>query len=86
MSNKRQGPDSWAFDVSDGALIDPVRRVNLNEEGNWRFREKANVDPEQSGRLLGGVMIGKVPNEVTYAQFSSSESTVSRSNSTLIGL
>jgi hypothetical protein len=63
-----KGPDCYAFDVSDGILLDPVRRVNLNPEGNWLFREKANINPEKSGHLLGRVMIGKVPNEVTYAE------------------
>lgn len=45
-----------------------MRRVNLDTEGNWVFREKANINPEKSGHLLGRIMIGKVPNEVTYAE------------------
>ncbi|KAF3028981.1 hypothetical protein E8E15_009918 [Penicillium rubens] len=68
FSQKFQGPDCYTFDVSDGVLLDPVRRVNLNPNGNWVFREKANINPQNSGHLLGRVMIGKVPNEVTYAQ------------------
>ncbi|KAJ5458912.1 hypothetical protein N7530_010856 [Penicillium desertorum] len=59
-------PDCYAFDVSNGVVLDPVHRVNLNEEGNWHFREKVN-NPDQDS-LLGRVMIGKVPHEVTYAQ------------------
>ncbi|CAG8921750.1 unnamed protein product [Penicillium salamii] len=63
-----KGPDYYVFDVSDGILLDPVNRVNLNPNGDWHFREKANMDPEENGNLLGRVMIGKVPNEVTYAE------------------
>lgn len=59
--------DCYAFDVSDGIVLDSVHRVNLNPEGNWLFREK-QVDPKMSVRRLGRVMIGKVPNEVTYAE------------------
>ncbi|EKV04775.1 serine threonine protein kinase [Penicillium digitatum] len=63
-----KGPDCYAFDVSDGIILDPARRVNLNQEGNWFFRGRANINPEKSGHLLGRVMIGKVPNEVTYVE------------------
>ncbi|CAG8151161.1 unnamed protein product [Penicillium salamii] len=63
-----KGPDCYVFDVSDGPLLDSVNRVNRNPEGNWRFRGNANIDPKEYGNLLGKVMIGKVPNEVTYAE------------------
>ena len=46
-------------------LSDPVNRSNRNEGSNWHFREKLNVDPTQSGQLIGIVMVGKVPHEAT---------------------
>ncbi|KAJ5473493.1 hypothetical protein N7475_003059 [Penicillium sp. IBT 31633x] len=63
-----KGSNCYVFDVSDGIILDSVNRVNLNPDGDWHFRERANVHPERSGHLLGMVMIGKVPNEISYAQ------------------
>lgn len=60
--------DCYAFDISDRILLDPIRRVNLNPEGDWLFREKANINPERSGHLLRRVMIRKVPNKITYTE------------------
>ncbi|KAJ5550595.1 hypothetical protein N7535_001462 [Penicillium sp. DV-2018c] len=63
---RSKGPDCYAFDATDGIILDSGR--DLNPEGNWHFREKANHNPEKDGHFLGRVMIGKVPNEVTYAE------------------
>lgn len=63
-----KGLDCYAFDVSDGLILDPVNRLNCNEGYNWHFREKVNVDPTQGGHLIGMVMVGKVPHEAIDAQ------------------
>lgn len=63
-----KGPDCTAYDVSDGAIPDPNTRQDLNPERNWFFRPKERVDPIRSGRLIGRVLIGKVPNHISDAQ------------------
>lgn len=62
-----KGLDSNAYDVSDGARPDPMARQDLNPSRDWHFRAKLGVSPILSGRLLGKVMVGKVPNNVTDA-------------------
>lgn len=54
-----------AYDATDAIDLDPVTGEDRNPERNWLFRVKDNVDMLQISRLLGMVMIGKVPNEVT---------------------
>jgi len=73
---KSNGPDSLAFDVSDGAKPDPVTRQDTNSDYNWIFRSKTQVDPIRSGRLIGRVLIGKVPNNITDLQIQSILATV----------
>lgn len=53
-----------SFDVTNGARVDPVNRVNLNPDGDWYFRHQTRVDPSRSARFIGMIMIGKVPNTV----------------------
>ncbi|KAI9036452.1 serine threonine protein kinase [Aspergillus affinis] len=60
------GADCHAYDVTDNLLIDPNSRTNLNPHNGWRFRHNPNEDPERNPRILGMVMIGKVPNDVPY--------------------
>lgn len=62
-----KGSDSDAYDVTDAAIVDPLTRQNLNPNHDWHFRPKVGVNPHNSGRLLGRVMIGKMPNNVTNA-------------------
>lgn len=68
---KPNGPDSHAFDVSDGILLHPTHRVDLNPDGNWLFRAEANANPDDNSHLLGRVMIEKVPDEVRYVKIHS---------------
>ncbi|KND86749.1 hypothetical protein TOPH_08602 [Tolypocladium ophioglossoides CBS 100239] len=56
-----------AYDVSDGATIDPDTWQDLNPSREWYFRPKHGVDPVRSGRLLGRIIIGKVPKNITDA-------------------
>jgi hypothetical protein len=65
---KSRGSDCNAYDVSDGVTPDPESRQDLNPERDWLFRSKEQVDPTRSGRLIGRVLIGKVPNRITDAE------------------
>ncbi|RMZ76315.1 hypothetical protein DV738_g4993, partial [Chaetothyriales sp. CBS 135597] len=60
-----KGNDSHAFDVSDASIPDPLTRRDLNPNHDWHFRPKLAVNPLLSGRLLGRIMIGKVPKDFT---------------------
>ncbi|PGG95570.1 hypothetical protein GX51_08215 [Blastomyces parvus] len=54
-----------AYDVSDGVRLNGETGQDLNSERDWFFRVKNNVNPLDSGRLVGRVMIGKVPPQTT---------------------
>jgi hypothetical protein len=60
------GRDCCAYDVTNAAHPDPVTRVDFNPDRNWFFRATTNVNPMASTRLLGRVMIGKVPCATGY--------------------
>ncbi|OAG35750.1 hypothetical protein AYO21_10067 [Fonsecaea monophora] len=60
-----KGFDSNVYDVTDATVPDPITRVDLNPNHDWRIRSKMSVNPMHSGRLLGRVMIGKVPSHIT---------------------
>jgi hypothetical protein len=71
VSPKRpSGRSSYAYDVTDGVRLDPDRRLDLNPDRNWYFRESPLVNPEISSHLLVRIMIGKVPHHVprTYIE------------------
>ncbi|KAI1962427.1 hypothetical protein LOZ58_002769 [Ophidiomyces ophidiicola] len=54
------GRDNAAYDVSDGVILNSETGQDLNLAREWHFR-KANVNPLESGRLIGRIVIGKVP-------------------------
>ncbi|RJE23507.1 hypothetical protein PHISCL_04176 [Aspergillus sclerotialis] len=56
--------DCQAYDVSDGVSLDPVSGEDLNPDRNWLFRSKSNVDIFHHDRLIGRILIGKVPSWV----------------------
>ncbi|KYK60860.1 hypothetical protein DCS_01998 [Drechmeria coniospora] len=67
MPKRSKGPDCHAYDVSDGPVLDPNKRQDLNPEHAWESRVKLGVDPLRSGRLISRIIIGKVPKHVDLA-------------------
>jgi hypothetical protein len=65
LPKKQKGADSKTYDASDGSMPDPLTRQELNPNHDWRFRYRMSVNPWISGRLLGRIMVGKVPANVT---------------------
>lgn len=66
----------YAFDVSDNMVQHPTttaqtQSVGLNTDATWHFRAEANANPDDKPRLLGRVMIGKLPNKVSYTDIHS---------------
>jgi hypothetical protein len=53
------GTDCRSFDVTDSAIIDPVRSVDLNPNHDWRFRDE-RVSPMALHRLLALGTVGKL--------------------------
>ncbi|KAK2751753.1 hypothetical protein FQN55_009194 [Onygenales sp. PD_40] len=68
---KSNGCDNTAYDVSDGVRLDSETGQDLNPERDWFFRIKNDVNPLESGRLIGRVMIGKVPPQTTKSDLES---------------
>lgn len=62
------GPCSYAFDVSNGVRLDPNTMTDLNPNRAWYFRSRPNVNPNNSTHLLGGIMIGQVPDDTGYSE------------------
>lgn len=73
--NPKKIQHSRAYDVSDGARPgpDPQIQQDPNPNHDWHFRVRSDSGDSPSlssgdqGRLLGRVMIGKVPNDVKDA-------------------
>ncbi|KAM5349316.1 hypothetical protein ACJ41O_005823 [Fusarium nematophilum] len=65
MPKTSKGSDCNAYDASDASDIDPETRQLRNTNLEWWFRAKRGVNPERSGRLLGRIVIGKIPNNIS---------------------
>jgi hypothetical protein len=63
-----EGRNHWAFDATDASEIDPVTFRMNNPAMNWWFRYKPNVDPELSSKLLGIVILGQTPDELSFSE------------------
>ena len=53
------------FDATDASRINPVTWRMDNPNMDWWFRAEINVDPAASTKLLGFIVIGAVPAEVS---------------------
>lgn len=59
------GNDCYVYGVTNGPLRKgKVHIIDGNRGRSWRFREE-HVNPDASSLLVGMVMIGKVPSQVT---------------------
>jgi hypothetical protein len=62
-----QGHDSDCFDIRHTGS-EPVRRNQPKPKGHWQFRAITQYEPSKDHRLLGQLMIGKIPHEVSYIE------------------
>ncbi|KAJ5756306.1 hypothetical protein N7533_005849 [Penicillium manginii] len=62
---KPQGHDSDCFDIRHTSS-EPVRRNQPKPKGDWQFRAITQYEPSKDHRLLGQLMIGKIPLEVSH--------------------
>ncbi|KAM0554025.1 hypothetical protein ACHAPJ_007100 [Fusarium lateritium] len=65
MPEVSDGRDCHEFDATDASEIDSVTfRIN-NPTMDWFFRPKINIDPMLSPKLLGRIVIGQIPDELS---------------------
>jgi uncharacterized protein DUF6914 len=62
------GHDTHAFDITNGVRLDGKTMTDLNPNRDWYFRLNEHVNPANNTHILGGIMVGKVPHEVTISQ------------------
>ncbi|KAH6969240.1 hypothetical protein DER45DRAFT_548859 [Fusarium avenaceum] len=68
MSEGSQERDCIAFEATDASTIDPVTFRMSNPTMDWFMRMKDESDPEFSTKLLGRIIIGQVPDDVSNSQ------------------
>ena len=54
-----------AYDATDCTVIDPKTRQDLNPNHDWIFRAQHHIDPAATGRLIGRIIVGKLPKHVS---------------------
>lgn len=59
ISNKKLDCD--AYDATDMAVNNPETRENLNPSHDWFFRSQRRIDPSGTGRMIGRIIVGKLP-------------------------
>ena len=63
-----KGADNRAYDVTDGIVVLHSGQSYSNTDGDWHFRSKADIDPNENYRLVGRIIIGKIPNSISDAE------------------
>ncbi|CEO60685.1 hypothetical protein PMG11_05275 [Penicillium brasilianum] len=61
------GGDSFAYDVTNVPEPDSFLKFESNPDREWRYRQKPHVDPTNCSTMVERIMIGKIPNDITYA-------------------
>ncbi|KEY73343.1 hypothetical protein S7711_01457 [Stachybotrys chartarum IBT 7711] len=64
---KSTGRDCAAYHATDKSYLDTTTYRMVNPEMKWYFEAKENIDPELSTKLVGHLVIGKVPDKATAA-------------------
>ncbi|CRK18705.1 hypothetical protein BN1723_011669, partial [Verticillium longisporum] len=68
MPEQSQGRDCWTFEATDASEIDPVTFRMNNSTMDWWLRDKPNVDPELSSKLVGIVLLGQTPDGLSFPE------------------
>ncbi|KYK56532.1 hypothetical protein DCS_03532 [Drechmeria coniospora] len=67
MPQEGQGQLCHTFEATDASEIDPVTFRLQNPTMDWWMRSRLDVHLELSGKLLGRIVIGQVPEEMSTA-------------------
>lgn len=65
MPKEGQGGSRDTHDATDSSEIDKVTWRMTNPNMDWLFRARKDVDTELSAKLLGRIVIGVVPDEIS---------------------
>ena len=57
-------PGCNAYDATDITVTDPKTRRDLNPDNDWFFRPQHHINPSSTGRLIGRIIVGKLPRNV----------------------
>lgn len=63
-----RGRDCWTYAATDKCYLDTVTMRMVNPTMDWWLDHRDNVDPPLSGKLLGRIIIGQVPDGITFAE------------------
>lgn len=65
------GNDCFAYDITNAPEPDALPRFESKPNLDWRYRQKPHVNPNNCSNLVVKIMIGKIPNDITYAHIQS---------------
>ncbi|KAG8411440.1 hypothetical protein J3458_015499 [Metarhizium acridum] len=68
MPETSQGRDCNAYEATDASEINPITFRMNNPHMDWWFCEKEHIDPELSSKLIGRIIIGQIPENVSDPQ------------------
>ncbi|OAA51778.1 hypothetical protein NOR_00371 [Metarhizium rileyi] len=68
MPENSHGRDCNAYEATDASEIDPVTFRMNNPHMDWWLRTREQIDPEVSSKLIGRVVIGQIPENVSDSQ------------------
>ncbi|VUC31696.1 unnamed protein product [Clonostachys rosea] len=75
--NARPGhPVCNSYDATDAFVIDPITGQDLNPNLDWFFRAQHDINPSATGQLIGRIIVGKLPNDVTDSEIDALLATV----------
>jgi uncharacterized protein DUF6914 len=66
IPENHEGRDCWAFEATDATEIDPITFRMKNPTMSWWLRSQNQVNPDLSSKLIGLIMIGSIPDALTY--------------------
>lgn len=60
------------YDAADIPMLDPTTGEDRNPNRDWIFRRpQHDIDPAANGRLIGRIIVGKLPNKVSVSHIDS---------------
>lgn len=65
-----QGRDCASYEATDANTLDPVTFRMNNPSMNWWFRERKNINPTLSTKIIGRIVVGRVPDGVSGSEIS----------------
>ncbi|KAF4336052.1 serine threonine kinase [Fusarium beomiforme] len=68
LPETQQEREHHAFSATDVVEINPVTFRMHNPTMSWWLRSEENINPGESSKPLGCIIIGEIPDDITFAQ------------------